>query len=158
MSSILDRQSDAQERAAKRFGISTIDQLRKSPMKYRWDVIEHDALKLLEARTDLPTGRAGTARNDFISYMAGLYLSCAFVEKVPIPEPVLHLACRQLKTKSFAIKSDESSELIDEACRLIADNPKISDRVLATRVVRSPKTIRRWRAKGLIPRRTQGAQ
>lgn len=142
MSSLIHKQTLAQERSAKKYDIATVDELRTGPAKYRWDVIERDAGKLLEAAP-------GTIRNDFIDYMAGIYLSCCFVERVLPPESVYYLVVQQLNGRTFGVKGDGSA--IDDALRIIQEEPGISKHKLAKNIGVAPKTIRRWISDGLLP-------
>ena len=152
MSAILEKQDAAQRRAAKKYKIATLDELRRGPMKYRWDIIERDAIKMLNARQDVPVGSPDTFRNDFVNYMAAIYLSCCHVEKVSIPESVLHLVCRQLDQRTFGVKSNENAlSGICDAQQLRQSEPEIGNKELARRIGVAPKTSRRWIQEGLLP-------
>jgi len=150
MSPRLFRQSQAYDRLAKKHGLATSEQLRDSPARYRWELIERNVRALLSRRRDLPNGSKGTYPEILVNYAASMFLACCLVEKRPPPPELVHLIWQQLDVGSFGVKKGEKDSEIVKAQQIRADTPLMSNRELARLVGVPTTTIGRWVKDGLL--------
>jgi hypothetical protein len=146
----IGRQSDAQARAARKYGLATLAELRWAPRAsaYRWDLIDRDINKLLARRRDLPAGSPAAIPDVFVNYMIGIWLNCCAAEGVPRQEICLLLYGRQHEAPSYAERRPEKADALTAAQTIKKKEPDISDRALAQRVGVDRKTIRNWKQQG----------
>jgi hypothetical protein len=155
MSARLNRQTAAQEKMARRFGIATSRELLIAPLRYDWSLIDRDINTLLRRERDLSSSSSGGPVGQripeaFVNYMAALYLACCRVEKRPPPESLLHLISEQLNVATFGLQGG-TSKTLDEAQRLRALDPAMSNRKLAAAVKVNPAQVSKWIAAGDLP-------
>ena len=151
MSPRLLRQSRAYDRLAKKHGLATSEQLRASPARYCWDLIERDVKSLLARRRHLPIRSRGSYPEVLVNYAAIMFLTCCLVEKRPPPPELVHLIWQQLDVESFGVKKGEKDSEIFKAQEIRSDNPLMSNRELARLVKVPTATIGRWVKSGLLP-------
>jgi hypothetical protein len=140
----------ADERFAKKYGLTPLRELLVRPLQYRWDLIERDLEILLSRRSYLPGKSKGNLPNAEVNYRAVTYLSCYTVGKRIPPQELLLLIGKQLGIKNFGIRGSKQDALAEANARRLAD-PTISNIKLAKAVGVDKSTVGLWVKRGLLP-------